>query len=185
MEFIPGNTRRVPRTGIGTSVQKPEPHRNRHFDNRNRTGTANLLPDPPLNKTHAKPGCKTLTKLATADQCCKKWGSVHTAQCIRFRKKVHSGHSQITKIQYSLQILHKIVYSKSLLKNWYTLGISRKMIFYAQNSKSAAHWAVLFCSSPFGPCTFKAGSFLAELFWCRDQLRSYFLNIYFNSYYSC
>ena len=106
-------------------------------------------------------------------------------QCIRFRKKVHSGHSQITKIQYSLQILHKIVYSKSLLKNWYTLRISRKIIFYAQNSKSAAHWAGLFCSSLFGPCTFKAGSFLAELFWCRDQLRSYFLNIYFNSYYRC
>ena len=36
--------------GTGTGVQKPEPDRNRHFDDWNRIGTANLLPGTPLEE---------------------------------------------------------------------------------------------------------------------------------------
>ena len=50
VKHIPGNTRRVPGTGIGTGIQIPEPDRNRHFEYRNRTGTADLVPDASLVK---------------------------------------------------------------------------------------------------------------------------------------
>ena len=69
----------------------------------------------------------------------KRFGELINPQCLRFRKKVHSDHSQMTKKQYSHQILHKIVQSKQLSKNWYALRISQKINFYVQISKISAH----------------------------------------------